>query len=59
MKYKRELLNKAKEIINDLDIETLERLDLTVNDKYDNTLDIDINIELKRELTDELGNRKI
>lgn len=58
MEYKRELLNKAKEMIDSLNLETLERLDLTINDKYDSTIDIDISIEIERELPTEIISTK-
>lgn len=58
MDYKDEILNKAIEIINNLTLEEVERIDLTVNDRYENTVDIDISIEIKRESSTETISNK-
>lgn len=49
--YKLELLEKAKEIISSLGKEDLERITIDLNDGYEETTDIRIDIELKKQLS--------
>ena len=48
MDYRLEMLEKAKEIINSLDVSDFERITIDVNDTYQETTDISIDIELTK-----------
>lgn len=47
MDYKYEVLDKVKEMIKNLDIDEISRIDVFVDDEYKPTVDIQINIEVK------------
>lgn len=49
MDHKREILEKAKEVINELKLEDVKRIDIMVNDSYDTETDITIDIEVNKE----------
>ena len=49
MDYRFEMLEKAKEIINNLDESDFERITIDVNDSYQDTTDISIDIEMKKD----------
>lgn len=47
MDYKYEVLDKVKEMIKNLDIDEVSRIDVYVDDEYKPAVDIQINIEIK------------
>ena len=47
--YRFEMLEKAKEIINNLNEVDFERITIDVNDSYQGTTDISIDIEMKKD----------
>ena len=50
MDYKQEVLKQAKGIIDRINLDDMERIDVTVNDSYEDTTNITIDIEIKREV---------
>lgn len=50
MDYKQEVLEQAKGIIDRINPDDMERIDVMVNDSYEDTIDITIDIEIKREV---------
>lgn len=48
MDHKKEVLEKAKEIIDKLKLEDIQRIDITVNDNYPEETDITIDLEINK-----------